>query len=591
MTITYKSNYGGFLINIDKATFYSILEDHFELKELWTKDIWYTDNIKYYVDKERTWYTNEKQFVQVHKWINWKLWLPKGHFYLVWAPFLAILVDKMGVWIKKEEQNIDKSLRGFNFVKWVDLYPHQKKIVSKLSDTGQDNNQLILIREFWSKLLQTRITYANINNVDKIVSLTKKYFPYFDNDIFSGYIISPARSGKTIIMLALAQKLGLRTLVIVDKELIFNQFKSRIKQFTDLDPNTECRFYQGAKSFGKFDEKVQIGVGMIQTLAKLFDHTNTKKLEIIKEELSKYDLVLVDEAHTVATDTFMKALSWLSFEKIFGFTATKMRGDGNHRLLEYYIGETIMRIEQKEVSDMVYDIQVFPRKFVINDVLWFIKTKRGSYDTTIDKWAVKKLYNDNRRNNQIFKDVENAIDKQRLIIVIWETLDHLDYLAHMLNIRYKEKKKWTNKDIAYVINSKTKKKDREAILEAFDQAWKDRAEGKEYSPKVLLATASLLGKGFDWPYFDTIFLVAPLWAKKKERWDDGRAGLVQVVNRIGNKVPWKKQPICVDYVDVEPEEVLINMARSRYWNVYRDKYWDLKHNFKPSKSWNEVLNS
>ena len=64
---------------------------------------------------------------------------------------------------------------------------------------------------------------------------------------------------------------------------------------------------------------------MIQTLARLFDHKDPKKIDIIKNELANYDLVLVDEAHTVATETFMTALSGLSFSKIYGFTATKMR--------------------------------------------------------------------------------------------------------------------------------------------------------------------------------------------------------------------------------------------------------------------------
>jgi hypothetical protein len=45
-------------------------------------------------------------------------------------------------------------------------------------------------------------------------------------------------------MLALAQKLNLRTLIIVDKELIFNQFKERISQFTTLNMEKEVRFYQ-----------------------------------------------------------------------------------------------------------------------------------------------------------------------------------------------------------------------------------------------------------------------------------------------------------------------------------------------------------
>jgi hypothetical protein len=182
----------------------------------------------------------------------------------------------------------------------------------------------------------------------------------------------------------------------------------------------------------------------------------------------------------------------------------------------------------------------------------------------------------------------SAALKDRLIIAIWETLDHLDYMAKLINKKRREKT-WKEGIIAIVINSKMKKKERENILKMFEKAWKDRSQWKEFYPRVLLATASLLWKWFDGPYFDTLFLMAPIGAKKKwNSGEDGRALLVQVVNRIWNKVPWKKQPIAVDIIDIEPEGVLTNMAKSRYWNVYKDRYKDLKHNFITKGDWQKL---
>ena len=580
--ITFKSHFGWFLFDIEMDKFLELVRKEFITEELWFKDIWYILNNKYLIDKERMWYSDEKEFVKVYKKIWEKLWLPKWHFYLVWAPFLALLADLNNLKFKYIEKKPNK-IKWFELLQELQLFKHQQKIVDKIVDKG--TNQINLIKDYLPTLLENRITYANLST-DKLVNLTKQHFPFLENDVYAGYVISPARSGKTITMLALAQQLKLRTLVIVGKELIFNQFKNRIKQFTNLDIENECRFYQWKTSFGKFNDDVQIWVGMIQTLSKLFMEPDPKKIDIIKEELSQYDLILVDEAHGVATQTFMSAISWIHHNKIFWFTATRMRWDGNNKLLDYYIGNTIIRIEQNEVWDMVYNINIYPKKYIVKEPLWFLKTKRTrSWPVEyLDKWAVKNLYNDNARNNMIVDMVIDAIKNDRLIIVIWEMLDHLDYLQWLINDKVK-KLYQTDKDVAYVINSKTKKKDRQAILEAFDIAWKKRAEYEEFYPKVLLATAWLLWEGFDWPYFDTIFLTAPLWAKKKERWDDGRGNLVQVINRIWNKVPWKKQPICVDIIDIEPEGVLVNMARSRFWNVYKDKYRDLKHNFYTKWDW------
>jgi len=558
-----------FLIDILYEEFIKIVKNDTFLYEIWEKYIGKVENKKYQQDIERMWFSEEEKIIKIFQIIDGKLWVPKWNFYLVCAPFLAILAEKFNLKYDFYQKNIKKEWKLFNFNNWFKLYKHQEKIVNTIKN--KEIKQIDLIRKYLQK------TWLYTEN---IIRITLKHFPFLAEDVYAWYIISPARSGKTITMLALANELWLKTLILVDKEVIFNQFKERIENFTDL----EVALYQWSKSFNKIHKEAKIWIWLIQTIATLFKDTDKEKQEVLRKEFSKYDLILVDEAHNVATKTLMTALSWLSFEKIFGFTATKMRWDGNHILLDYFVGETITEIKQEDVSNMVYDIHIYPLEFHIEESLWFKQVKRTPkwIIEYINKWAVKELYNNPKRNKIILEKIKSAISQDRLILVIWETLDHLNYLKDEINRHYK-------KDVAYMIDWKTNKKEKEEILKLFEESWKKRAQWKEFIPKVLFATYSLLWKWFDGPYFDTMLLVSPIWAKKKENWADWRATIIQVVNRIWNKVEWKKQPICIDIVDIEPEWVLLNMARSRYWNVYIDKYWDLKHNFVVKWNWREII--
>jgi hypothetical protein len=69
---------------------------------------------------------------------------------------------------------------------------------------------------------------------------------------------------------------------------------------------------------------------------------------------------------------------------------------------------------------MVYDIYIYPLYYQINSRLGFIKAKRTKTGLVeyMDKWAVKKLYDDNKRNNLIAEKIVSAALKDRLIIAI-----------------------------------------------------------------------------------------------------------------------------------------------------------------------------
>jgi hypothetical protein len=577
MIITIKDYYWWFLINLSKLDIkrYNLFDKNLEL--IWDK-IEKIDNMKYYMDIniKVNWYSTEKKEIKLVKEIRGKIWMPKVNFYYLWSVYLSLLAEKFKLDIKLE-WNENNKINEFSFIwgeKWFFLRKHQLKILESLEKTRQIDETLNYFFELFSDSL--------FFDKNKIRLLLEKYFPDFKNNLYCWFIISPPRSWKTITMLELARRLKSRALIIVDLSIIFNQFKENIPKFFDLDITKEVKFYQWWKSFKKWNiNDVKLWIAMIDSLYQLTTEKNEEKLRIIKEELSKYDVVLVDEAHSAATQKFIKVFNSLNFKKIFWFTATKQRKDWNIQLLERYIWRTIVRITNKEVDALVLPIKIRPYFYITKKNYWFLKIIK--WREVLDfNWWLKNLFEDEERNKKIRDIILQAIKKNRLIIWIWWYVKHLYKIADLVNSAVNDK-------IAYVIEGRTSTKERKKILEMFNQAWIDRKNWKPFKPKVLLATFSLLWKWFDWPFFDTLILMRPMsWWKDWEF--DSRANITQAINRIWNNVEGKKEPICVDIVDIEPSRVLLNMALWRLYNVYYDKFKDLNHNFVVCKDWEKIKN-
>jgi len=583
-TITFQDYYWGFLIDwISTQEILNINEENKTLNLIF-EHLKKIPNLKYYQDKERQGFTDEKEFFDLTKIINDKLWIPKTNFHYVGSVYFSLLADQYWYDLKinwKEENKVEQ----FNYI-WVEkkmpLKSHQNKLINTLINSKQSN----LTAEYFSENITSKVDLS----LDKttIIDLLDKHFPEYKENVYWAFAIAPPRSGKTVMMIELARQLWLRTLIIVDKSTIFEQFKTNaVPNFFDIDIKKECKFYQWIKSFRGWEKikNIKLWIAMINSLYSVVSEKNPEKLAIVKDELSKYDVVIVDEAHSASAPTFRKVFEALNFKKIFGFTATRQRKDGNIGLLDRYIGIEAVKLTSQDVSSLVLPIEIFPYVYRTNKILGFLQKKRGREVLDFNK-GLKELFNDNVRNNKIRDLIISAVEKDRMIIAIWHYVSHLHEIARIVNNTYDS----MGEKIAYVIDSKTPIKIRREILEKFDQAWIDRANGKDFRPKVLLATFSLLGKGFDWPFFDTLVLMRPLSASKDANYDS-RANITQAVNRIGNNVESKKKPLCIDIIDIEPEWVLKNMAYGRYWNIYRDKFKDLNHNFVLNKKWQDFINN
>jgi superfamily II DNA or RNA helicase len=152
----------------------------------------------------------------------------------------------------------------------------------------------------------------------------------------------------TVMALDIISKLRQKTIVIVHKEFLMNQWIERIQEFL---PGAQVGKIQGPV----FDiEGKDIVIGMLQTLyAKDFG----------SKAFAPFGLTIIDEVHRIGSEQFSKALFKVMTPYMLGISATVERKDRLTNVLYMFIGERIYH-EERSKDDKV---TVRGIKFVTND--------------------------------------------------------------------------------------------------------------------------------------------------------------------------------------------------------------------------------
>lgn len=128
--------------------------------------------------------------------------------------------------------------------------------------------------------------------------------------------------GKTFCALAIAARMGVRTMIIVHKEFLANQWAERIEQFCP-----GCTIGRVQQDKCELDHPFVIA--MIQTLCMRAHAIGT---------FDSIGLVIVDEAHHVGAPAFSQAMFTMCPKYTLGLTATPDRKDGLTRILYWFLG-------------------------------------------------------------------------------------------------------------------------------------------------------------------------------------------------------------------------------------------------------------
>ena len=159
-----------------------------------------------------------------------------------------------------------------------------------------------------------------------------------------GLLELPCAWGKTSASLYIMSQLKKKTIVIVHKEFLMNQWIERIAQFV---PAARIGKIQGPTV--DVEDK-EIVLCMLQSLINK---------EYPAELFSQFGLTIIDEVHHISSQTFSNSLFKVVTKYMLGLSATMDRKDGTTKVFKMFLGPVIHKVERKnehevEVRAMTY---------------------------------------------------------------------------------------------------------------------------------------------------------------------------------------------------------------------------------------------
>lgn len=311
-----------------------------------------------------------------------------------------------------------------------------------------------------------------------------------------GLIVAPTGSGKTIMGIEMAARLGERCLILVKSLDLAKQWQDAVKRFTSLN----C----GLIGNGKWIESAEFTVGLTQTL--------------VKHNISlDYGLVIADECHNIPAVQAYEVVNRQEATYRYGLSATPQRRDNLEFMIHAALGEVVAEVEAHEIGDSVLPVTV--------------STLRYNFQGNPDSWTdfIKQLADDDERNRVI---VASAIKSSRKIgtAVLTGTIAHANALQSLVKLHGVD---------VLLLHGQLSKTER-------DKGMKDAPN----SP-LIIGTLSLLSEGIDWPHVGNIIFASPVSASV-DRVNPSATRLIQSIGRGRRPYPGKLKTFVLDIIDNHP---------------------------------------
>jgi superfamily II DNA or RNA helicase len=314
----------------------------------------------------------------------------------------------------------------------------------------------------------------------------------------------------TVIAIYLASLLKLKTLIVVHKEFLQDQWIERIKAFTNASV--------GIIRQKKVEINNDIVVGMVHSISCI-DYED----DIFKD----FGLVIYDEVHHLGSRMFSKCLLKTSAEYTIGLSATPERQDGMMKVVNWCIGDIIYKMKK------VYDYRVFVKRIFFSSKNPFYKEKKrwikGAIRPDHNK-MIEVITNTNTRTRLIIKmiDMLKCIGGGRKILILSSRVEHLEKIKKGVDKYIKDSNEEHIYNTYFYMGS-TKKGERKLA---------------EKDGDIIFATMQLAEEGLDIDKLNTIILTNPIKMEKSINQSIGR------ILRKDKLDDMQSIPLVIDICDV-----------------------------------------
>jgi superfamily II DNA or RNA helicase len=339
----------------------------------------------------------------------------------------------------------------------------------------------------------------------------------------TGFVIqSPTGSGKTYIGAAIAGKLGQATLIVTNKNDLHENWRKAVIQQLGVPAH-----HMGHVQQGVCDYK-----GKRFVLASLQSLIIEDKYP--PEFYSYFGMVVFDEVDVLGAEGFSKVCTLFPAKYRLGLSATTDRWDGRQNVFEMHIGPVLLKglqVPMKAVVLKKFTKWKPPIDWEKDEEEGWVRRPMSLNPGRMVK-ALKHMGQDIERNSIIREFVVSAYRNGRTCLVLSDLTDHLKtlftYLSELIPAQ----------DIGWYVGGM-----KPALLEM------------GANKRVVLGTLKMVGRGTDYPHWDSLVLASP------------HADVRQAVGRVLRYKEGKHQPVILDLVDDAP------ILRNGFWLARQTQYY------------------
>lgn len=250
------------------------------------------------------------------------------------------------------------------------------------------------------------------------VVMPKLVAQLYDPPFHGGILVAECGSGKTGLGCCTVAHYGCAPCVLVTTKHVMGQWAEEFQEWFGFDDVDDVAYIGGGRKAPVEGKKYKALICTMQSLSE-----GSKQEALYKKILPQFDMLISDECHHMAADTFFRTISHFNGRYRLALTATLERGDGMVSVIPYSFGPVICRV-QEDLTKSTYERHLHTLSYnnpEHADVLKLRTRWRGRNANAKPKMnyagMLSRVCNDKHRTTQIVLKMLEMFPDQRMMFL------------------------------------------------------------------------------------------------------------------------------------------------------------------------------